>query len=255
MRRRHQNRLGRIPPVFRKFQKTLCGLLKILVFTFMNKAAFLERIKRGLEISPGAIVDSLPVVRGLLPPDLRKVKFGNLRMGSQQTKKIAAFDGGMLFGVADEQHPVVVLIGKPDDLRSFPERIQTGFVNDHIAAFRRLPRRLQKTCDGTRQLEAFAFQNIDRAVGRSDQIDMLHPAAAESPAQLLQRRSFPGTRHAPEQVVPVFRLQQRMNDSSLFASALFSWKCDELRCDRFQQLLLAFYCFNRVQLPVDHLLS
>ena len=107
------------------------------------------------------------------------------KLEKEEDLEIAAFDSGMLFGVADEQHPVVVLIGKPDDLRSFPERIQTGFVNDHIAAFRRLPRRLQKTCDGTRQLEAFAFQNIDRAVGRSDQIDMPHSAAAEAPAQFL----------------------------------------------------------------------
>ena len=45
-----------------------------------------------------------------------------------------------------------------------------------------------------------------------------------------------------------------MNDRGLFLPALFARKCFEFRRDGSEQITLAFYCFNRVELAVDHLL-
>ena len=78
-----------------------------------------------------------PVFPHLLTVNLRKAGLRDVGMTFQQTEEIARFHRGMLALVADKQHPVFVLHCKFHHLRSLSERVQAGFINDQIRAFRR----------------------------------------------------------------------------------------------------------------------
>ena len=54
----------------------------------------------------------------------------------QQPEEVTTLHRGMLSGIADEQHPVVVFVGNPDNLGTFPQGIQAGFIDDYVTAVR-----------------------------------------------------------------------------------------------------------------------
>ena len=117
--RRHQNRPFGKPAVFRELQIAFRRFLQVVGFPFMNKTVLLECIESRLKIAVGTIGNPGAVVLGLLPTDRSQLEACNPGMVFQQPEEVAAFNGSMLPGVADEQHPVVVLVGEPDNLRAF----------------------------------------------------------------------------------------------------------------------------------------
>ena len=54
----------------------------------------------------------------------------------QQPEEVTTLHRGMLSGIADEQHPVVVLVGDPDYFGAFTQRVQAGFIDDYVTAVR-----------------------------------------------------------------------------------------------------------------------
>ena len=134
----------------------------------------------------------------------------------QQTEEIARFHRGMLALIADKQHPVFVLHRKFHHLRSLPERVQTGFINDQIRALRRqLVLVLQKHCHRLCQFKIFAAQHIHRRIGRSNHMDIVHAAFFEAFAEFLQGGSLARSGNAAKDRERIFRLHNLIDHLNL----------------------------------------
>ena len=169
MRRTDRNTVQRIFPLIRQFHKTLCRFLQVSALALPHKTAVIQCLETFQSQSARGQLNPLAVFRCLLAVNLCKRRFRNLRMFLQQPEKVAALHGVMLSGIADEQHPVIILQRELDDPGPLRQRVQSGFVDNQIRSFRRQCLRiLQKTRNGLGVGKFLLFQNIHRRIGRSD---------------------------------------------------------------------------------------
>ena len=215
VRRRNQNRTVQIPPLFRVLHVLPGGFLQVFLLALVDEVLFVEPFERLFMLPHRALEDAAPVFRILLAVDVGQRKLLNLRVVLQQPEKVARFDGGMLPRVAHEQHPVVVLPRQLQDLYAFAQRIQTRFIDDHVCPRRRLLLRQQESRHRLRLFEALLFQHVRCRIRRCDEADICDASRTQSLAELLQGRSLARTRHAAEQVEPVFGVQQAVNQHRL----------------------------------------
>ena len=135
--RRNRDAVQRAPAVVGQFYKILCGAFEISSLVLVNVTMLIQMLEAIQSASRRDQLNSPPVFLHLLTVNLRKTGLRDVGMILQQTEEIARFHRGMLALVADKQHPVFVLHRKFHHLRSLPERVQAGFVNNQIRAFRR----------------------------------------------------------------------------------------------------------------------
>ena len=135
--RRNRDAVQWTSAVVGQFYKILCGAFQISSLVLVNVTMLIQMLEAIQSASRRDQLNSPPVFLHLLTVNLRKTGLRDVGMILQQTEEIACFHRGMLTLVADKQHPVFVLHRKFHHLRPLPERVQTGFVNDQIRAFRR----------------------------------------------------------------------------------------------------------------------
>ena len=135
--RRNRDAVQRASAVVGQLHKILCGAFQISSLVLVNVTMLIQMLETIQSASRRDQLNPFPVFLHLLTVNLRKTGLRDVGMILQQTEEIACFHRGMLTLVADKQHPVFVLHRKFHHLRSLPERVQTGFVNDQIRAFRR----------------------------------------------------------------------------------------------------------------------
>ena len=221
----------------------------------MNEMLPVEALERLLELPLRTFENAAPVFLILLTMDLRQREFPDLRIVFQKPEKIAGFNRIVLPGIAHEQHAVIVFPRQFQDLITLAQRIQTGFVDDDIRPFRRLFRGQKEARNRLRLLESFLLQNLRCGVGRSHHNDVFHASGTQSAAELLKRRSLPGTRHSAEQIEPVRRRQQPRNQFGLSLPRRLIRERNEARSDRLEDAFLVFHRLNRTGLPLDHFLG